>query len=160
MLIAVDNCAAPITTIRHECRDLELRWVVTVDEAPAAHHTLRITGHEPGRAGFLGAPLPRWSATTAAWAADLRWELDVRPRVLRSTDPFAPGLGVTGTAAALVIVEQGSTPAGARVEHELIVLAVFADHALPRGWRQQEAQPSDRRLTSPSPTWRTEHAAA
>jgi hypothetical protein len=160
MLIEVDNRAVPTATIRQDRHDLELRWLVSLDGAPAAHHTLHIDVPNAAEGRFLRASLPCWSATTAAWASGLRWSLQVRPRVLRSTDPFAAVLGVTDTAAALVIAEQGSGPPGVHVEHELIVLAGFAEQALPSGWQQRASRPARHRIASTLPAWRTGHAAA
>jgi hypothetical protein len=125
MLIALDH---PVRAPEH-CHDLELRWLASVNGAPAAHHTLRSSQADALTALVLRGPLPRWSATAAAWGGSMRWSVEVRPRVLRDTDPCAAELGVTETAAALVIVERGTGPAGVRVEHELVVLAAFASAA-------------------------------
>lgn len=131
MLIAVHNPANPhLVPMREDCHGLELRWVQRVDGEPAGHHVLR--------AMAVGADdlirrvaLPRWSATTVTWPAPLRWSATVHPRVLRATDACADCLGVTDTAAALVICEQGRTASGAVVvEHELIALARYTDEAL------------------------------
>ena len=52
--------------------------------------------------------------------------------MLRHGDPLAERLDVAETAPALVICERGSDAAGVSIEHELIVLAAFANRALPR----------------------------
>lgn len=125
MLIALDH---PVRAPDH-CHDLELRWLASVNGAPAAHHTLRSTHADALTALVMRGPLPRWSATAAEWGGSLRWSVEVRPRVLRGTDPGASELNVTETAAALVIVERGTGPAGISVEHELVVLAAYASAA-------------------------------
>ena len=140
MLIAVDNRTAPIGTIADGDRhDLELLWTVSVDGEPAGHHRLRVAG-APADVPFAPARLPRWSALTTPWASSWRWSSEVRPRVLRRTDAFADRLGVTDTAPALLIVERGTGRAGEYVEHELIVLARFADQALPSGWQSHSSR--------------------
>jgi hypothetical protein len=148
MLVPVDPSAASSATTRRDGQDLEIRWLVRVAGSPAWHHTLRVSAPDVTDAGLLGTPLPRWRAASAAWASHLGWRLEVRPRVLRSTDTIAESLGVTDTAAALVILEQGRGQTGIRVDHELVVLAVFADQALPTGWQQEISRLPDRCLTT------------
>jgi hypothetical protein len=140
MHTAVDNSPPASTTCpREESEEFELRWLTSVGGAPAGHHTLRVTAAGVVTASLLRSPLPRWSATTAAWAATLRWSLQITPRVLRSTDPFAERLGVTDRAGALVIFEEGCGRGRVSIQHELIVLAGFADQAMPKGLQQLEA---------------------
>lgn len=131
MLIALDHATTPhLAPVRDDCRGLELRWVQRVDGEPAGHHVLRAMAVGADEL-IRRVALPRWSATTVTWPAPLRWSATVHPRVLRATDPCADRLGVTDTAAALVICERGRTVNGAVVvEHELIALARYTDEAL------------------------------
>jgi hypothetical protein len=126
MPIPLETRPAPASA---DCEGLELRWLELVDGEPACHHTLRATAP---RADHLlrRAQLPRWTATRAPWASALTWSSEVRPRVLRNTDAASQRLGVTDTAPALVVVERGSDASGVIVEHELTVLAAYADQAL------------------------------
>ena len=112
------------------CQITEFRWTVDVEGTPAGQHTLGGSATER----ILRDPLPRWSATTAPWASGFSWTVEVRPRVLRAEDPCADALGVGESAAALVLRETGVDPSGARVEHELVVLARYAEPAA-RTWR-------------------------
>jgi hypothetical protein len=122
----------PMHAVREadDCHITELRWIVEVEGVPAGHHTLRGPVGPP----VLQAPLPRWSATRAAWARELSWAVDVRPRVLRAGDAWAAALGIDETAGALVVRETGSGPGAVRVEHELVLLVRFAELAAPT-WR-------------------------
>ena len=126
MLHAVDDRPAPI-----DCEGVELRWLTRADGSLAGHHTLRALSDGAG-ALWRGMPLPRWSVTSSPWASTLRWETEIRPLVLRRGDPLAERLDIADTAPALVILERGGDAAGVSIEHELIVLAAFADRALPR----------------------------
>ena len=131
MLIAADNPSTPEPAgASGGCQGLELSWLVRENGSVAAHHTLRALT-DGADALLRQAALPDWSATLSPWASALRWSTEVLPRVLRRTDPCAERLGVTDTAAALVILERGGGAAGVSVEHELIVLARFADRVLP-----------------------------
>ena len=113
----------------------ELRWLITVDGAPAAHHTLHISGDVPIA---LPHPLPRWGVASDPWARDLDWTVEVRPRVLRAHDAWAVALGVTEGAAALVVREHGTAGPGTVVDHELVVLVEHAELAAP-AWRPRLA---------------------
>lgn len=141
MVIALDN----LTAAADHRHDLELRWLVSVNGAPAAHHKLRSREADVLTALLLRGPLPRWSATAGAWDGFMRWTVEVRPRVLRSTDPYADQLNVTCSAAALAIAELGTGPAGIRVEHELVVLAEFVSAAGIAGLGSRGQQPAHRR---------------
>lgn len=133
MLIAHEHLrGGPVDGVA--CDLAELRWIVRVDGAPAAHHTLRGWAAPGAMAAALRAPLPRWSATYATWARELEWTADVRPRVLRDTDDCARGLGVEESAAALVVRERGRGAPDIRVEHDLVVLVRYVELAAP-AWR-------------------------
>ena len=113
----------------------ELRWVISVDGVPAAHHTLRSSGDVPVA---LPHPLPHWGVAADPWARDLAWTVEVRPRVLRAHDAWAAALGVTEGAAALVVREHGTAGTETVVDHELVVLVEYAELAAP-AWRPRLA---------------------
>ena len=113
----------------------ELRWLISVDGVPAAHHTLRSGGEAPVAPPH---PLPHWGVAADAWARDLEWRVEVRPRVLRANDPCAGALGVTEGAAALVVREHGESGSETVIDHELVVLVGYAELAA-AAWRPRLA---------------------